>query len=160
MNKRIPIEKVLKVNRLLRNAGINVVHNFLFGIPTEKDEDTKENIDLMKAIKEVNPHSRANCYILSPIPGTPIFEFAKSLVKNDIPWTLRITILANELFAEINAPATDSQKAEIGSSKRLSYIFGDLDKIRYPDDKKKKYILNEVIMARDDGKEPPKIEPF
>jgi len=191
LNKIMPVGKVLKVNKLLRDAGINVVHNFLFGIPTEKDEDTKQNIDLMKEIKRVNPYSRANCYILSPIPGTPIFEFAKSLAKTDIPWTLndlgnyhfrymgesaskfrpylttgdnmfyaKITVLANELFAEINEPANERQRTEIRNSKRLKFIFGDLDEIRYPGDKKKKYILNEVIRAIENGKEIPRIEPF
>lgn len=191
LNKNIPIEKVLKVNKLLRDTGINVVHNFLFGIPTEKDEDTKQSIDLMKDIKKVNPYSRANCYILSPIPGTPIFDFAKSLAKTDIEWTLedlgnyhfrymgesaskfrpyltaednafyaRITVLANELFTEINEPANEQQKTEINSSKRLKFIFGDLDEIRHPADKKKKYILNEVIRAAEDRKAIPCIEPF
>jgi len=191
LNKYIPIERVLKVNKLLRDAGINVVHNFLFGIPTEKDEDTKQNIDLMKEIKKINPYFRANCYILSPIPGTPIFEFGKSLAKTDIQWTLndlgnyhfrymyesaskfrpyltaennalyeRITVLANELFTEINTPANESQRAEIKNSRRLSFIFGDLDEIRHPDSKKKKYILNEVIKAVENKEELPKIEPF
>lgn len=191
LNKYIPVEKVLKVNKFLRDVGINVVHNFLFGIPTEKDEDTKQNIDLMKEIKKVNPYFRANCYILSPIPGTPIFEFGKSLAKKDIQWTLndlsnyhfrymgesaskfrpylsaednafyeRVTVLANELFTEINEPANESQRAEIRSSKRLSYIFGDLDEIWHPEDKKKKYILNEVIRAVENKEALPKIEPF
>jgi radical SAM superfamily enzyme YgiQ (UPF0313 family) len=191
LNKRIPIEKVLSVNKLLRDVRINVVHNFLFGIPTEKDEDTKQNIDLMKEIKKINPYFRANCYILSPIPGTPIFEFGKSLAKTDIQWTLddlcnyhfrymnksaskfrpylseednafyeRVTVLANELFTEINVPANESQRAEIKGSKRLSYIFGDIDEIQHPADKKKKYILNEVIRAVENNKELPKIGLF
>ncbi|MDD5428215.1 MAG: radical SAM protein, partial [Candidatus Omnitrophica bacterium] len=191
LNKYIPTEKVLKVNKLLRDVGINVVHNFLFGIPTEKDEDTKQNIDLMKAIKKVNPYFRANCYILSPIPGTPIFEFGKKLSGKDIQWTFtdlgnyhfrymnesaakfrpylsaednafyeRVTVLANELFTEINAPATEAQKAEIAGSKRLSFVFGDLDEIRHPDTKKKKYILNEVIAAAEKKEALPQITPF
>lgn len=191
LNKRIPVEKALGVNAALREAGMNTVHNFLFGIPTETDADTKQNIALIKEMKKVNPYVRANCYILSPIPGTPIFDFAQELVGRRIGWTLddlanfhfrymgesaakfrpylskednifyeRVTVLANELFCEVNSPVNDDQRREIEGSKRLGEIFGDLDAISYPAVRKKKYILNDVIRSAEDRKPLPRIEPF
>ncbi len=191
LNKGIPVEKVLSVNASLRKSGMNTVHNFLFGIPTEKDEDTAQSIALIKEMKKVNPYARANCYILSPIPGTPIFDYAKSIAKKDIEWTLndlanfhfrymgesaskfrpyltqednifyeRLSVLANELFSEVNSPATEFHRREIAGSKRLSAIFGDLDSIPYPSVRKKKYILNDVIESVENHKPMPKIEPF
>jgi len=88
LRKRVSAEKTIEVNRELRKAGINTVHNFLFGVPTETDEETRMNIELLKKLKEVNPYMRANTYILSPIPGTPIFQYAEELAGKKIEWDL------------------------------------------------------------------------
>ncbi|WKZ33188.1 MAG: radical SAM protein [Thermodesulfobacteriota bacterium] len=88
LRKRISAEKAIEVNKSLRRAGINTVHNFLFGVPTETDEETRMNIELLKKLKEVNPHMRANTYILSPIPGTPIFQYAEELAGKKMEWKL------------------------------------------------------------------------
>ncbi|MBI4823539.1 MAG: B12-binding domain-containing radical SAM protein [Nitrospirae bacterium] len=195
LRKVIPAERVIETNRLLRKSGINTVHNFMFGVPTERDEETKLNIDLMKRLKEINPFVRANCYILSPIPGTPIFSYAEKLADKPIQWSLddlakfhfrymkesaakfrpyltlednifyeRATVLANELFTELNVPAVAKQIAEIEGSRRLKFIFGDISGIPYPiiNDKvmDRKYILDKVLRAKDEGRQMPMIEPF
>jgi radical SAM superfamily enzyme YgiQ (UPF0313 family) len=89
LRKPISVDRIIEVNQKLRNVGINTVHNFLFGIPTETDEETKANIDLLKKLKHINPHMRANTYILSPIPGTPIFQFGQKLAGKEIKWDLK-----------------------------------------------------------------------
>lgn len=195
LRKSVPAEKAMEVNRLLRQAGINTVHNFMFGVPTETDEEMKQNIDLLKKLKEINPYMRANCYILSPIPGTPIFEYAKKLSMKDIVWTLndlanfhfrhmkssagkfrpyltaednifyeRAAVLASELFTELNENATPEQVNEINGSSRLKFIFGSLDEIRFPEARDRildrKYILDKVLKAMDEGRPLPKLEPF
>lgn len=88
LRKTVPAEKIIEVNKQLQKAGINTVHNIMFGVPTETDDDTKANIDLLKKLKEINPHVRANTYILSPIPETPIFEFVKNMVNIEIKWDM------------------------------------------------------------------------
>lgn len=88
LRKTISTEKIASVNKNLREAGISTVHNLMFGVPTETDEETKMNIDLLKKLKEVNPYMRANTYILSPIPGTDLFEMAKKMTGTDIPWEM------------------------------------------------------------------------
>jgi radical SAM superfamily enzyme YgiQ (UPF0313 family) len=88
LNKKISPERVIQINKQLRKAGINTVHNFLFGVPTETDDETRANIELIKELKRVNPHMRANTYILSPIPETPIFEHVKKMIGRNIEWDL------------------------------------------------------------------------
>lgn len=191
LNKVIPSDRVIETNKQLRKAGINTVHNFLFGIPTETDEETKANIDLLKKLKEINPYVRANTYILSPIPETQIFEFAKKLVGIDIGWNMddladfhfrymgkaaskfrpyltpddnlfyeTVSELTNELFTELNTEPTEELSGKIHSNKRLSYIFGDVHNIPMPVDRTRKYILDLVIEAMDEGFPIPKIETF
>lgn len=88
LNKKISKERIEDTNKQLRRAGINTVHNILFGIPTETDLEVKTDIDLLKELKAINPHVRANTYILSPIPKTPIFEFVEKLVRENIAWSM------------------------------------------------------------------------
>ena len=88
LRKSIQSEKIMEVNRQLRRVGINTVHNILFGVPTETDVETRANIEILMELKKINPHVRANTYILTPIPETPIFEFAKKLTGADIPYDL------------------------------------------------------------------------
>jgi radical SAM superfamily enzyme YgiQ (UPF0313 family) len=191
LKKPVPIEKALTTNALLRKAGINTVHNFMFGVPTETDEESRENINLIKKLKEINPYTRANCYILSPIPGTPIFDYAQELVGKEIAWSLddlanfhfrymrnaetkfrpyfshednmfyeRATVLANELFTELNQKPTEAQINEIEGSERLKFIFGDLDDIPYPEARDRKYILDKVVKAMDEDAPLPRLDPF
>jgi radical SAM superfamily enzyme YgiQ (UPF0313 family) len=191
LRKPISVDKITEVNKKLRNVGINTVHNILFGIPTETDEETKANIDLLKKLKQINPHMRANTYILSPIPGTPIFEFGQKLAGKEIKWNLtdlanfhfrymdqaalkfrpylkpedntffeNVSELANELFKELNGELSPEQRTIIESDKRLRYIFGDFDNINRPNDKKRKYILDEVLEAIDTNQQLPQISVF
>jgi radical SAM superfamily enzyme YgiQ (UPF0313 family) len=191
LNKHISLDRITKANEQLRKVGITTVHNILFGIPTETDDETKANIDCLKILKDINPHVRANTYILSPIPETPIFEFAKTVSQKDIEWDMEdlanfhfrymgktaskfrpyltaednlfyetVSELANELFTELNDYPTQEQIMKIQNDKRLSYIFGAIDKINKPKDKLRKYILDQVIEALDQGLPLPKIEPY
>lgn len=88
LRKTISIERMASINKKLREVGISTVHNLMFGVPTETDEETKMSIDLLKQLKEINPYMRANTYILSPIPGTDLFEMAKTMTGKDIPWDM------------------------------------------------------------------------
>ncbi|MFC2051129.1 B12-binding domain-containing radical SAM protein [Chloroflexota bacterium] len=191
INKVIYPERIIEVNKQLREVGITTEHSFMFGIPTETDEETKANIDLLKKLKEINPYVRVGTSILSPIPDTPIFEFAKELVGVDIEWDMEylkdfhwrfmgrsaskyrpylkpddnlfyetVSKLTNELFLELNTNPTEEQLREIQNDKRLSYIFGDVNNINKPKDQERKYILDLVLEAMDNGLPMPKIRPF
>jgi radical SAM superfamily enzyme YgiQ (UPF0313 family) len=191
LNKHISLDRIIKANKQLRSAGITTVHNILFGIPTETDDETKANIDCLKILKDINPHVRANTYILSPIPETPIFEFAKTVSKQNIEWGMEdlanfhfrymgktaskfrpyltgddnlfyetVSELTNELFTELNDVPSEEQVMKMRNDKRLSYIFGDIDKINKPTEKVRKYILDQVIESLDQGLPMPRIESF
>lgn len=191
INKVIYPERIIEVNKQLRKVGINTVHTFMLGIPTETDEETKANIDLLKKLKEINPYVRGSTSILSPIPDTPIFEFAKELAGVDIKWDIEdladfhwrflgrvaskfrpylkpddnlfyetVSELTNELFPELNTNPTEEQLRKIENNKRLSYIFGDVNDISKPKDRERKYILDLVLEAMDNGLPMPKIRPF
>lgn len=195
LRKNVPAERAVATNTLLREAGISTVHNFMFGVPTETDDETKMNIDLIKQLKRVNPFVRANCYILSPIPDTPIFDYAQELVGRRITWSLedlanfhfrymkesaakfrpylseednmfyeQATVLSNELFTDLNSPPSADVLRDISSSKRLSHIFGDIGDIARPEvtDRvsDRKYILDKVLKAKDEGADLPTLDPF
>lgn len=86
LRKTISSDMIKSVNRLLREAGITTVHNIMFGVPTETDEETKANVDLLKELKSINPNVRANTYILSPIPGTDLFNRVQEEYGSEITW--------------------------------------------------------------------------
>src|SRR3989338_1183603 len=58
INKPINLIKVPEINRQLTLAGINTVHNFIFGIPGETDSDRKAAVDLVIKLKSINPFVR------------------------------------------------------------------------------------------------------
>lgn len=70
--------------RCLNNAGIKVTASFVIGSPQETREDVLETL---RFIKE-NPISYAGVYILTPLPGTPLWPLAlsKGLVSNSVDW--------------------------------------------------------------------------
>lgn len=191
LRKSIPIDKVLEITSQLRKAGINTGHNIILAIPTETDQETKANIDFLKKLKEVNPHVRGISYIMSPIPGTPIFEFSRELTGADMRWDLEdlanfhfnymgraafkfrpyltpddnlfyetVSDIFNGLFQEMNQVIPQQFLDTISENKRLSYIFGDLDKINAPSTTQRKYILDQVLEAMDAGLPHPRILPF
>lgn len=71
-----------------------------------------------------------------------------------------ISELTNELFTELNTNPTEEQLRKIQKDKRLSYIFGDVNNINKPKDRERKYILDLVLEAMDNGLPMPKIKPF
>ncbi len=52
MNKRFPIKLAEQVLRDTHDAGIHVQANFMFGIPTEREEEFKETLDFLRRNRE------------------------------------------------------------------------------------------------------------
>jgi len=52
MNKRFPIKLAEQVLRDTHDAGIQVQANFMFGIPTEREEDFKETLNFLRRNRE------------------------------------------------------------------------------------------------------------
>jgi radical SAM superfamily enzyme YgiQ (UPF0313 family) len=73
IGKRITLEQVKKAVKIVKDAGIQVLGSFIIGFL----QDTKETInETIKFAKSLNL-DYAQFSILTPYPGTPIFDYAK-----------------------------------------------------------------------------------
>jgi radical SAM superfamily enzyme YgiQ (UPF0313 family) len=70
----------------LHRHGIHPHASFIIGEPNETVEQMMETYDFIKR----NPLSLVNIYVLTPLPGTPVWHAAKTkgLVSDDMDWDL------------------------------------------------------------------------
>lgn len=70
----------------LHRHGIHPHASFIIGEPQETLEQMMETYDFIRR----NPLSLVNIYVLTPLPGTPVWHQAKArgLVSNDMDWDL------------------------------------------------------------------------
>jgi radical SAM superfamily enzyme YgiQ (UPF0313 family) len=73
IGKRITLEQVKKAVKILKDAGIQVLGSFIIGFLQDTTKTIKETI---KFAKNLNL-DYAQFSILTPYPGTPIFDYAK-----------------------------------------------------------------------------------
>src|SRR3989339_1065032 len=73
--KGINPEKILEVNRKLKDSGVSPWYYFIGGFPTETEEELKMTGDLIVRILKENKHAKISglgCY--TPYPGTLMFK--------------------------------------------------------------------------------------
>ncbi len=72
--------------RTLHRHGIHPHASFIIGEPEETLEQMQETYDFIRR----NPLSLVNIYVLTPLPGTPVWHAArdKGLVSDDMDWDL------------------------------------------------------------------------
>lgn len=63
------------VMHMIRNAGINVVANYIVGLGTETWDTMQETLNLALELNAEN----SNIYCATPLPGSPLYRKAKSL---------------------------------------------------------------------------------
>jgi anaerobic magnesium-protoporphyrin IX monomethyl ester cyclase len=82
--ERATVEQNHRAVELLTRAGINVQGTFIIGSPDETEEEILETLKFIKKSNLVN----FEVYLLSPFPGTPIWETARErgLVGNEMDW--------------------------------------------------------------------------
>jgi radical SAM superfamily enzyme YgiQ (UPF0313 family) len=73
IGKRITLEQVEKAVKILKDAGIKVLGSFIIGFLQDTKETIKETIKFAKSLNL----DYAQFSILTPYPGTPIFDYAK-----------------------------------------------------------------------------------
>jgi radical SAM superfamily enzyme YgiQ (UPF0313 family) len=73
IGKRITLEQVKKAVKILKDAGIQVLGSFIIGFLQDTTETIKETIKFAKSLNL----DYAEFSILTPYPGTPIFDYAK-----------------------------------------------------------------------------------
>jgi len=85
INKNLDLASIPIKMKKLYNKGIATSIGFIFGFPTETDEDLKCNIDLMFKIKKNNPFSRGSAFLFLPLPKTPLYDEVEKIYKIKLP---------------------------------------------------------------------------
>jgi radical SAM superfamily enzyme YgiQ (UPF0313 family) len=82
----ITVQDHVNAITIFRRHGIEPYASFIIGSPYETKEDTLHTLSF---IKENRLHS-FDLYVLTPFPGTPIWEYARArnLVDEDMDWDL------------------------------------------------------------------------
>jgi len=82
--KKVTIEDNRRAIELLTSAGIKANASFIIGSPDETEKEIMDTYDFIRKSKL----SFVDTYVLTPYPGTPIWDFAKSrgLISNDMDW--------------------------------------------------------------------------
>ncbi len=82
--KNLNIKKNWDAVATFQKHGIEFSGSFMIGIPGETEEDMDMTLDFIKK----NPFSGAEGYVLTPFPGTKIWDYARSLgaVSDNMDW--------------------------------------------------------------------------
>lgn len=86
------VAKNLRAVRLLDRQGIQPVGSFCIGSPQETEEDLRKTFSFIRDA----PLARVGIFILTPLPGTDLWSWAKKKgkVRDDMPW--------ENLFMDLN----------------------------------------------------------
>ncbi len=74
MNKKTTVEQNIAALQAARRAGLEVIVQCIFGYPGENDETVAESIDFFRRADYLHQ----GFFVLTPIPGTPIYERCKA----------------------------------------------------------------------------------
>lgn len=78
VSKRFEQEKIKKVVEMTHDSGINIIGNFMFGLPDDNFDTMQETLNMAK---ELNLEY-VNFYTAMAYPGSQLYEYA---LKNNIP---------------------------------------------------------------------------
>ena len=83
--KTITVKDNRRAIELLTSAGIKANASFIIGSPDETEKEMMDTYDFIRKSKL----SFVDIYVLTPYPGTPVWDFAKSrdLVSDDMDWS-------------------------------------------------------------------------
>ncbi len=82
IDKKITVEKIIKVSGMVHSSGIPSATSIMLGLPDEGKEDMEATLKLMKKIK--TDIFDVNSYI--PLPGTPSYDAMSEEDKKNIDW--------------------------------------------------------------------------
>jgi radical SAM superfamily enzyme YgiQ (UPF0313 family) len=98
--------KIIDIINLIRNSGINVAANYIFGLPDETQDTMQSTLDFaMDANTEM-----VNFYSAMAYPGSPLFLHAK---KNNIPLPTSYSGYSQHSYETLNLPSHSLTSAEI-----------------------------------------------
>ena len=83
--KTVTVKDNRRAIELLTSAGIKANASFIIGSPDETEKEMMDTYDFIRKSKL----SFVDIYVLTPYPGTPVWDFAKSrdLVSDDMDWS-------------------------------------------------------------------------
>ncbi|MDO8339045.1 MAG: radical SAM protein [Candidatus Burarchaeum sp.] len=86
--EHMSVEQHLKAAKLCLDHGIKVNGSLIFGSPTETLEEMDESLAFIRKLGEMGC-SDLGAYVMTPFPGTKVWEIAKERgkVKEDMDWT-------------------------------------------------------------------------
>lgn len=85
LKPKVTLEQNISAVRTIKRHGLACNGSFIIGCPQETRDDILETYKFIKNI----PINLTDVYVLTPYPGTPIWEYAKSrgLVSEDMQWS-------------------------------------------------------------------------
>lgn len=84
VSKKIKQDRIEKVIEMTKRAGINVLGNFIFGLPDDDYETMRETLNLAKKLK----CEYVNFYVAMAYPGSELYNYAISnKIKLPDTWT-------------------------------------------------------------------------
>ena len=82
MDKKIVVEKIIEVSKMVYESGIPSAASILLGLPDEGKQDIEDTLKLMRKVK--TDLLDVNSYI--PLPGTPLYDAMTEEEKISIDW--------------------------------------------------------------------------
>jgi anaerobic magnesium-protoporphyrin IX monomethyl ester cyclase len=81
----VTLEQNQRAVDLLHAGGIGISATFIIGAPHETRQEILQTLEFIKQ----NPLSEARTYILTPLPGTPVWDMAEThgLVSDNMDWS-------------------------------------------------------------------------
>ena len=129
IDKKITLSQIAAGILMTKKAGIEQACFFIFGFPTETEEDRLKTIAFAKIL---NP-TYASFHMVTSYPGTPLYEqtirgaFPPSIPFNqDRKTTTNITHFSLIEGTEVNNLSTTIRKALLGFYLRWHYIMGNM----------------------------------
>jgi len=82
IDKKLTVEEIIKVSKMVHDSGIPSATSILLGIPDEGKKDIEETLRLMKTVK--TDLLDVNSYV--PLPGTQLYDSMSEEDKKNIDW--------------------------------------------------------------------------
>jgi radical SAM superfamily enzyme YgiQ (UPF0313 family) len=150
INKEIDLESIPGKVEKMYKKGIACTTSFIVGLPTEKKEDLRKNIDMMLKLKEINPFMRGNIYLYFPLPKTKLFDTVEEIYNVKIPSDINKLEEANFWVKDVEDPVGRKFRPWIDDDRfrflvKYGLVFNDIFKVnnRIIDDEVKELLKND-----------------
>src|SRR5690606_16377797 len=77
INKKVKLNDIITLNKLLSNLPIQIRYNFIIGFPTETQKEIEATLKLIERLGNDNSNMVPPFLnIYTPYPGTPLYDLA------------------------------------------------------------------------------------